>query len=644
MRTPSRQIYRIFACAAMLLVLHTLIRFFFWKYNHSQFPPVSFREGTMIFCRGVQQDIVSLLIVNSPLLFLLIIAAYLGPRGSFLYRISGWLFVGLNAAGLAINILDIGYYRFSRHRSSQDLLYVLGGSLGSFKSVITGYWYLLLLFAGVIFLLTRTASFGIPASNEPRTPVYRVLIRQVLFLIAILFLVGYAPGKFVLPSTPLLSVQASDLPIAQNSIFTFTYSILRKQHEVKPLHYFSDEELRRIVTTSHSMGRERDTLQRKNVVICILESFSRCYVMPGDAQKAVTPFFDSLIRRSIFFPNAHANAFESNQGIVAILGGLPAFLDEPFYYSEYANTPLRSIGNILKEEGYNTNFFMGAGRDHFGFGKFAHIAGIDHTYWQEDFGDDRYYDGNWGIFDEPFLQYGARQLAQKTTPFLAVFFNISSHYPYTIPEQYRQQFTYPGKTDAERSISYVDYAYRKFFETCRAAPWFDNTIFIFCADHWMPPDYRKTIANPIKISTIPIFLFDPSRDSGTVRYDLAGQVDLTPTILALLHYNGTYTGFGRNLLDSSLHRNILCEPDSVTGNYTLNKTGDTYQLITGKYLLGYDPRYNKTRYLFKYEGENLLGGDLKENSSYLVLRVCLERLAKANLQCYNQALFRRSLE
>jgi len=47
--------------------------------------------------------------------------------------------------------------------------------------------------------------------------------------------------------------------------------------------------------------------------------------------KANTPFFDSLIARSIYFPNAYANGYSSNQGIVSILAGLPSFLDEPFF-------------------------------------------------------------------------------------------------------------------------------------------------------------------------------------------------------------------------------------------------------------------------------------------------------------------------
>lgn len=121
-------------------------------------------------------------------------------------------------------------------------------------------------------------------------------------------------------------------------------------------------------------------------------------------------------------------------------------------------------------------------------GKFCNMIGIDHYYGRKAFNDDRYYDGNWGIFDEPFLQFGIRKLNQKHTPFFSVFFTISSHPPFTIPEKYKEKFNYPGQSPAQHSISYVDYAFRQFFDSCKNTPWFKNTLFVFSADHWLGPD------------------------------------------------------------------------------------------------------------------------------------------------------------
>ncbi|HLZ89684.1 MAG TPA: LTA synthase family protein, partial [Puia sp.] len=433
----------------------------------------------------------------------------------------------------------------------------------------------------------------------------------------------------------LLSLSPAVLPLAQNSLLTWAYSRFHRSRELSPVHYFSDEEAARLAPTSHQLSSTVRDTTKKNVVLFILESFSRCYLVPGDPRKANTPFLDSLLRKSLFFPHAFSNGFTSNQGIVSILGGLPALMDEPFFYSEYANTPLQSVGNILRGKGYNTNFLMGAGKDHFGFGTFAHMAGLDHTYWQNDFNDDRFYDGNWGIYDEPFLQYGARVLSEKKEPFLGVFFTISAHPPYAIPPDLRSRFALPGKTPAQQSIGYVDYALREFFNTCRDKPWFRHTIFVFSADHWLDTEDGKTPFSCLNSCTIPIFVYDPSADTADWRPTVAGQVDIAPTILDKLGYRGSYTGFGRSLLDTTV---------ADSDRYVINRIGETCQIITDKYILGFDILRNKSSYLYHYPTDSACRKDLLKEGDGGPARRKLETLIRANIQSYRAALTKRKLD
>ncbi len=632
------QFYKLVTGIVLLLLLHTSLRITFWVYNAPQFAGISSREAWLIFIRGIQQDVVCIILLNSPILLLLAAATWVRSWRNTLSRLAHWLFLLLNTIGLALNLIDAGYFRFSRHRSNIDLLYVFGDSVSSFGSVLSGYWPLILCFIGGIIVLVaikRLLFVPYPVRSSRPHPAKRLFIQVFIGLLLLLPTGFLSAGRPVMPATPLLSLSPAQLPLAQNSILTFFYSLVRRPEELRTKQYFTGPELDRVVRTKHQLGKDSTrAFTRKNVVICILESFSRCYVMPGDRYKAHTPFFDTLIRKSLFFSHAYANGYMSNQGIVSILGGLPAFLDEPFYYSEYANTPLRSIGNILKEQGYETSFFMGAGKDHFGFGKFTHMAGIDHAYWQDNFNDNSLFDGNWGIFDEPFLQYGAKTLAGQQQPFLAVFFNISSHYPYTIPTAYRTRFADPAMTPQQRSISYVDYSFQRFFEECRKAPWYKNTLFVFSADHWMFPD-DKFAYNYVNSSTIPIFIYDPSRDTGIVDTTLMSQVDITPTVLDMLHYKGAYTGFGRSLLDTSI---------APSQRYVLSKVIDNYQIIDPGFVLGYSPSREKSSYFFRYTTDSLLRNNLLGKDAYKEVQTRLETMIKANFQAYSQALRKRSLE
>lgn len=625
---------------SLLLGIHLALRLGFWLYNQAEFARISFREACWIFIRGLQQDWVSLLLVNGPVLFLLLIMAWVTPpvaRRTLRFIARGFFIIG-NSAAVGLNCVDIGYYRFGKHRANLDLDFVIRDSLPSFKSVLGGYAPLLLLFIVLVFVVVRIARL-LPDTGTDRRATTRsaifLFLRQALLILVVLFSFGWiGSGRPVMPSTPLLSIPPITLPIAQNSFLTLAYSYLHHSHELRPVNYLPGDEAARLAPTSNRLSPPAQDTGRKNVVLFILESFSRCYLIPGDPQKANTPFLDSLLRKSLFFPHSFANGFTSNQGIVAILGGLPALMDEPFFYSEYANTPLRSIGNILREKHYNTNFFMGAGRDHFGFGTFAHMAGLDHTYWQNDFNDERAYDGNWGIFDEPFFQYGAHLLSEKQEPFFGVFFTISAHPPFTIPEQLRPRFADPAKTPAQQSIAYVDYALRGFFNTCRDKPWFRNTLFVFCADHWLDPNFGNTPFSCLNVCTIPMFIFDPAHDKGDWRQTVAGQVDLAPTVLDKLGYRGTYTGFGRSLLDTTI---------ADSDRYVINRLGETYQLITDEYILGFDIAQDKSSYLYHYAIDSACKNDLLKRGDGEPARKRLEKLVRANIQSYRAALTRRSL-
>ena len=69
-------------------------------------------------------------------------------------------------------------------------------------------------------------------------------------------------------------------------------------------------------------------------------------------------------------------------------------------------------------QGYSTHFFYGADPDHFGFGKFCKIVGIDHHHTSRDFNDEKYYDGSWGIYDHQFLPFAGRMLQKEDAAYI----------------------------------------------------------------------------------------------------------------------------------------------------------------------------------------------------------------------------------
>ena len=96
---------------------------------------------------------------------------------------------------------------------------------------------------------------------------------------------------------------------------------------------------------------------------------------------------------------------------------------------------------------------------------------------ENEYNNNQDFDGYWGIWDAPYLQYVAKMLAEKTEPFFSVIYTLSSHHPFNVPEQYKN--TLPdGPLPIHKTIAYTDLALKKFFTTISNSSWYNNSVFI----------------------------------------------------------------------------------------------------------------------------------------------------------------------
>ena len=111
-----------------------------------------------------------------------------------------------------------------------------------------------------------------------------------------------------------------------------------------------------------------------------------------------------------------------------------------------------------------------------GFDNFAYAAGIDEYYGMNEYVKNKDFDGNWGIFDEEFLQFYATKLNSFKEPFVSSVFTLSSHHPYTIPEKYKGKFR-KGPLKILEAVSYSDFSLRQFFKTASKMSWYENKTY-----------------------------------------------------------------------------------------------------------------------------------------------------------------------
>jgi phosphoglycerol transferase MdoB-like AlkP superfamily enzyme len=344
----------------------------------------------------------------------------------------------------------------------------------------------------------------------------------------------------------------------------------------------------------------------------------------GNPNSDFTPFLDSLAEKCLVY-NGFANGKRSIEGIPAILASLPTWMPEEFITSQYASNKFNSLASLLKTEGYNTSFFHGGKNGTMGFDAFCNSAGFDSYYGKNEYPDKADFDGSWGIWDEPYLQYIANTLNQTKQPFMGAVFTLSSHHPYKVPEKYKNKFR-KGKLEIQETIMYTDYALQKFFEKASTMPWFQNTIFVITSDHTseaVQPYYQSRVGQ----YAIPIFFYEPQNGVSGHKYILAQQTDILPTLLDMLHFPKPFMAFGGSLLRENEPRFSL---SYLNRNYQLIQDGYTWQ----------------TDHTISYALYNLKSDSLLINNLYPEQHNTAnqrDKLLKSVLQQYNNRMIENKL-
>ena len=300
-------------------------------------------------------------------------------------------------------------------------------------------------------------------------------------------------------------------------------------------------------------------MNRMNVVVFLMESFSMEYTgffnkdKDGGNYQGYTPFLDSLLSKSYSFEYGFANGMRSVDCMPASFAGIPRYLD-PFCYFIYSNNALQGLPAMLSQEGYTTAFFHGAPNTTLGFKSFTNSIGFETYYGMDEYDNDKDFDGTWAIFDEPYLKYFAKEsdrIANEGQPFFLTVFTASSHEPFTIPDEHKGTFT-RGDIPMHKSISYADYSIQQYFEMVKDKPWFNNTLFVFTADH-CGVSYREDYNNEMGRFLIPIFFYTPGGQLPVMcdTKRLIQQTDITPTLLGLLNYQKPFFSFGKDVFDNS---------------------------------------------------------------------------------------------
>ena len=466
-----------------------------------------------------------------------------------------------NSFFLILNFIDFAYYRFNLNRMMGNFLESISQESNKVTLIfhfLFRYLNLVLLF--FLFLLIWIALYRLVKIREVKIDNYKMYYLSSIFglLISSALIVMMARGgdfrKSTRPITLIDSMDNLSKPVHSDVVLNTTFTIIRTwgKNSFKKSFRFNDFEITNQVKPIKTYN-ERKVFKKPNIVIFIIESMGREYW--GELNKnrniknfeSFTPFLDSLSKHSLIFPNAFSTSRKSIHAMPSILAGVPSF-ETAYTSSYYSRQKLESIVSISNALGYDTSFLHGAKNGSMGFQGFANTLGYDNYYGRDEFNDDNEYDGFWGIWDEPFLQFSKSILDNKNEPFLATIFTITSHEPYIIPVKFEGVFD-KGYLPIHKCVGYTDYSIRQFFKSIEKSSWFENTIFIFTSDH-TNQSYFKYYQSTVNRFASPLLIYKKSSDFEGTDSRLASHLDIYPTVAELIGYKKPFRSWGRSLLSS----------------------------------------------------------------------------------------------
>jgi len=283
-----------------------------------------------------------------------------------------------------------------------------------------------------------------------------------------------------------------------------------------------------------------------NIVLVTIESLSAKYLGSFGDNRGLTPNLDALRQQSLFFNNFYATGTRTDRGLEAITLSVPPTPGRSIVKRLGRESGYASLGKQLASKGYDAVFVYG-GRGYFD-NMNAFFSGNGYRIVDQSNVPEREmsFQNAWGMADED-LYLQAIKLADQNhaegKPFLLQLMTTSNHRPYTYPEG---RIDIASGSGREGAVKYTDYAIGKFLEQARNKPWFDNTIFIFVADHTAGSAGYEDL--PVNSYHIPLFFYAPSLIAAREVATLGSQIDLAPTLLGLLNIDYESTFFGRNLL------------------------------------------------------------------------------------------------
>ena len=349
---------------------------------------------------------------------------------------------------------------------------------------------------------------------------------------------------------------ANDLAVNSTYYFGNSYLLYSRANIDDWMPEIDPNRAKELVTELYDFPKEHDVRilknNRPNIVFVIMESWSAEAIGCLSETKGATPNFDALSKEGILFTNLYATSSTSEIGNSSIFSGNPAIPEISISLQPEKHRKLRSLNQDFQDWGYTSHYMFSGDLKYGNIGGYFMDHGFEDVIDENDFpsGLER---GKLNFYDEDLYKIFLQRMNASKQPFMHCAFTGSTHSPYDHPKSPKQNWK-GAMPDFMNSIIYADNCLNDFLENCKKEDWFENTIFVFVADHG---HLTPTADNVSKNNhfRIPMLIWgEPLKDEyrGTTIDKVGSQSDIAATLMTQFGGDASQYPWSKDLLNPNV--------------------------------------------------------------------------------------------
>ncbi len=298
-------------------------------------------------------------------------------------------------------------------------------------------------------------------------------------------------------------------------------------------------------------AREKSARPARNIVFIVLESFRVREIGAFGGAYGLTPEFDSLASKGTLFTDFYGHCDMTAGAEFTSLNSFYDVFKGVTVLRKHDRISLFSLPEILGIFGYQNLWINSWPADFDNSRNYFRRHGNFAIYDKAVFPPSAVESG-WSFSDEDTMNLALKAMDESRKPFFAVVLTATNHMPYEVPDK---RFELGLASDVFgrylNTFHYTDYALGRFFDMIRNREYFKNTVFFIFADtgnNRTPASKVEEFERSENEFHIPLLIYDPADETGRTVGDVAGQVDLAPTVLDMLGIRAANPFVGRSLL------------------------------------------------------------------------------------------------